>query len=142
MLYPQCCSATATVNALPTAYTVTGGGSFCPGGSGVSVGLASSSIGVNYQLYVGSTPVGSAVAGTSGAISFGLQTTLGTYTVVPTNGTTGCIATMTGSATVANYTLPTAFALTERGRHRRLHLACRQPVRFDPCDKGLHPNRS
>jgi len=42
---------TVGVNALPTAYNVSGGGNYCPGGSGVHVGLSGSVAGTIYQLY-------------------------------------------------------------------------------------------
>ena len=102
-------SATVTVNPLPTAFLVTGGGSYCAGGTGVPVGLGGSQTGVNYQLFNGTTPIGSPVAGTGSAISFGLQTGGGTYTVVATNATTGCVATMSGSVVVVVNPVPTAF---------------------------------
>ena len=86
----------------PAAFNVTGGGSYCSGGSGVAVGLSGSQSGVNYQLVLnGSTNVGSPVAGTGSAISFGNQTAAGTYTVVATNVVTSCMTNMTGSATVS-----------------------------------------
>ncbi|MBL0034122.1 MAG: hypothetical protein IPP27_18775 [Bacteroidetes bacterium] len=40
------------------------------------------------------------VAGTGNAISFGLQTDAGNYTVVATNTTLGCTRTMTGSVNI------------------------------------------
>jgi hypothetical protein len=86
--------------AIPTALSVTGGGDVCPGSNGVAVGLASSQTSVNYQLKNGSNNVGNAVAGTGSAISFGNQTTAGTYTVVATNTAFGCTNNMSGSATV------------------------------------------
>jgi uncharacterized protein YjdB len=87
------CKATVSfvVNPLPTQFPVTGGGAFCLGGTGVSIGLSSSQTGVNYQLVRQGTPntnVGGLVAGTNSAISFGLQTVVGTYIVVATNATT------------------------------------------------------
>lgn len=88
-----------TVNPLPLPFNVTGGGSYCAGGTGVVIGLSGSQIGVNYQLFCGVTPVGAPVAGTGAAISFGLQTGACVYTVVATS-IFGCSATMTGSATV------------------------------------------
>ncbi len=106
---------TVTVNPLPTAFTVTGGGAYCLGGAGVAVGLNSSTAGVNYQLVLGSTPVGSPVAGTGAAISFGLQTTVGSYTVIATNATTGCVNNMTGSVSVSTSPLPTVFSVTGGG---------------------------
>jgi hypothetical protein len=106
-----------TINALPAAYAVTGGGAYCSGGSGVAVGLANSQIGVNYQLFNGASPVGTAVAGTGSAISFGNQTTAGTYTVVATNPTTTCTQNMTGSATITVNALPAAYAVTGGGAY-------------------------
>lgn len=86
-------------------YNVTGGGSYCSGGSGVTVGLSSSDIGVNYQLYNGATPVGSVVAGTGSGISFGLQTAAGTYTVKASNGSCSNVS-MSGSAVVSITAVP------------------------------------
>ena len=99
-------SAIITVNALPTAYSVTGGGNYCAGGSGVPVGLSCSQIGVNYQLQLNGSNSGASVAGTGSAISFGNQISAGTYTVTATNSTTGCSAIMTGSAVVTINSLP------------------------------------
>ena len=93
-------SVSISVSPLPTTYTVTGGGSYCAGGTGVVVGLANSDLGVNYQLYNGATLVGAPISGSGGAISFGMQTAAGTYTVVGTDATTGCTNNMTGSVTV------------------------------------------
>lgn len=84
----------------PSTYNVTGGGTYCAGGSGVVVGLANSDIGIRYQLKNGTTNVGAPVNGTGSAISFGNQTTAATYTVQATRAIGGCTATMTGSAIV------------------------------------------
>ncbi len=92
--------ATLTVNPNPTVFNVTGGGAYCAGGSGVAVGLDGSQSNVNYQLELGGISTGASVAGTGAAISFGSQTAAGSYTVVATNATTGCTASMSGSATV------------------------------------------
>jgi photosystem II stability/assembly factor-like uncharacterized protein len=94
----------------PTAYNVTGTGSYCSGGAGVAVGLSGSQTGVTYQLKNGAVNVGTAVNGTGSAITFPNQTTAATYTVVATRTTGGCTATMTGSAIVTENTLPTANA--------------------------------
>ena len=108
-------SATVVVNPLPTAFSVTGGGAYCSGGAGVHIFLNSSTIGVNYQLMFGSTPVGAPVAGTSASIDFGLFTNAGTYTVVATNATTSCVNNMSGSVTISINPLPTTFAMTGGG---------------------------
>jgi hypothetical protein len=90
----------------PAAYAVTGGGAYCPGGTGVTVGVANSQSGISYQLKIGGVDTGSPVAGTGSAISFGLQTALGTYTVEATNENSPCnySTTMTGNAILATPT--------------------------------------
>ncbi|MES2703127.1 MAG: FG-GAP-like repeat-containing protein [Bacteroidota bacterium] len=97
--------ATATVLALPTLYTVTGGGSYCSGGTGVVVGLSGSNTGTTYQLYNGASVVGTSVAGTSSSINFGLQTAPGVYSVGATSSFS-CTRAMSGSATITVNSLP------------------------------------
>lgn len=108
---------TVTINTLPTIYSVTGGGSYCSGGGGVTIGLSNSQTGVSYQLYNGATAVGSAVSGTNSAISFGTQTSAGTYTILATNGTTSCAQNMTGNATITINALPTTYNVTGGGSY-------------------------
>lgn len=89
----------------PSAFAVTGGGSYCFGGTGSAVGLAGSATGVIYTLYkdgVAQTPT---VEGTGSAISFGNRLS-GTYTVKGVNaaGTTD----MTGSVVVTEKTVVSA----------------------------------
>ncbi|MBL0102493.1 MAG: HYR domain-containing protein [Bacteroidetes bacterium] len=103
-------SAVVVVNALPSLFTVNGGGSYCAGGAGSTVGLSGSTLGIDYQLYLAASPVGSAVAGTGSAITFGSQTSVGTYTVIATNPSTGCTRTMTGSVSVSTKPIPSASA--------------------------------
>ncbi len=113
------CAATTTVTVTAstvTLYSVTGGGAYCAGGAGVPVGLAGSQVGVNYQLYNGGSPVGSPVAGTGSAISFGSITTAGTYSVIANPGTS-CATTMTGSAVVSVDPLPTVYTVTGGGHY-------------------------
>jgi hypothetical protein len=93
-------SATITVSPLPNIYTVTGGGSYCSGGAGMAIGLSNSDLGVDYELYLASTLTGAPVAGTGTAISFGLMSAAGVYTVVATDPITGCSNNMSGSATI------------------------------------------
>ena len=91
---------TVVINAIPTAYNVTGGGAYCAGGAGVAVGLSNSETGVTYQLKTSTGDVGSPVSGTGAAISFGNQAAAATYTVEATRTTSGCKTTMTGNAVV------------------------------------------
>jgi uncharacterized protein YjdB len=108
---------TVSVNLLPVAFNVTGGGSYCAGGTGVYVGLSSSVSGVNYQLYRGTTPVGSPMPGTGILLDFGVQTVDGAYTVVAINSATGCTTTMTGSASVSTNPLPVVYSVTGGGNY-------------------------
>jgi len=111
-------SAIVVINPLPNAYTVTGGGGYCTGGTGVHVGLSGSDAGVSYQLYNGGTAVGSVIAGTGSAIDFGLQSSAGaSYTVTAVNTTTGCTANMTGSVAVVINPLPTPFTVGGGGSY-------------------------
>ena len=88
----------------PTAFAVTGGGSYCQGGAGLPVGLSDSETGVTYTLIRGTTDLTPTMAGTGAAISFGNQTIAGVYTVRGTNA--GGSTTMTGSATIIVNPLP------------------------------------
>lgn len=70
----------------PAIFTIIGGGNYCQGGIGLLVELDGSEIGVDYQLQLNGANVGSPVAGTGNSISFGNQTSIGTYTVTASNG--------------------------------------------------------
>ncbi len=95
-----------TVTPLPNIYTVTGG-TICSSGT---ISLTGSDKNVSYQLFNGATPVGSPVAGTGNVITFGTQSTLGTYTVEATATGTSCNAVMNDSAIIA--APPTVFNVT------------------------------
>ena len=100
----------------PTAYNVTGGGSFCEGGSSTyHVLLSNSEADVSYQLYDGAATVGTPVTGTGAGLDFGVQP-VGSYTVV---GTRVCTpgpnksTTMTGTAVITMNLLPAAPSFTQ-----------------------------
>ncbi len=99
-------SDTISINPAPTVYTVTGGGTYCTGGAGVHIFLSNSDMGINYQMYLGTTLV-SLLAGTGLPLDFGLFTSVGYYTIRATNATTGCNSIMAGSATVTIDTIVT-----------------------------------
>jgi len=88
----------------PAQFTVTGGGSYCEGGSGMPVGISGSEVGVSYTLIRDESELTPTVTGTGSAISFGNQTVAGTYTVEGTNA--GGTTTMTGNAVVTVSPLP------------------------------------
>jgi hypothetical protein len=106
-----------TINPLPTVFTVLGGGAFCAGGAGVHDSLSGSEPGVNYQQYIGTTPVGPSVPGTGLLLDFGAQTTGGTYTVKATNGTTGCTSTMASGAVISANPRPTVYTVSGGGSY-------------------------
>jgi len=110
-------SASVGVDALPATYTVSGGGNFCSGGTGVDISLSGSDVGVNYQLYNGTSPVGSPLIGTGFALDFGMQAVAGTYFVAATNGTTSCTSNMTGSVIISVNPLPTAYTTGGGGNY-------------------------
>ena len=86
-----------------TAYSVTGGGSYCSGGAGLPIGLSNSEIGVTYSLTDGNGVILNvpSIAGTGNAISFGNLTQAGTYKVIATRDGGSCPSVfMTGQATV------------------------------------------
>jgi len=110
-------SRSVSINPIPAAFTITGGGAYCAGGTGMNIGLSGSVTGINYRLYNGLAPVGAAKAGTGLAISFGPQTASGSYTVVASNAVTGCSSNMTGSTSIIINPLPSAFSLTGGGAY-------------------------
>ncbi|UAY50643.1 PKD-like domain-containing protein [Ferruginibacter albus] len=97
-------------------FSVTGGGSYCSGSGGLTVGLNGSVASqaeyyVTYELYKDGIATGNVITGTGSAINFGNQTAAGTYTVQATVTATGgssCSAIpTTGNVSVSINPLPT-----------------------------------
>ncbi len=112
------CSATSNsinVNdSTPSQFSVTGGGTYCSSpGTGSLIGMSSSQVGYNYQLYLGITPVGAPVAGTGSSLSFGLKTATGNYSVISTYGTSTCTRNMLNTVNVGVATSSTYYADTD-----------------------------
>ncbi len=109
--------ATFTVLSGPVIQTFTGGGGYCVGGTGVSIGLTLTEPGVNYQLFQGATPVSPIVTGTGPAITFGTTyLNPGYYYAVATYVSTGCVSTMPGVTVHVNQ-LPDVFDVTGGGSY-------------------------
>ncbi|HOT14912.1 MAG TPA: Ig-like domain-containing protein [Bacteroidales bacterium] len=101
-------STVVTVNATPTIYNVTGGGAYCAGGPGMSIGLDGADKNTTYTLKRGITPVATYNSGTNtSAFTFGTFTQAGEYTVVATSS---CTANMNGSVNITVNSLPTVYA--------------------------------
>lgn len=92
------------VFASPESFNIEGGGAYCDGDDGVEVGLSGSESGIDYELYINDAASGQIVTGTGNAISFGLQTEVGTYTVMGSN--TNCEQWMAGDVSIMVYDLP------------------------------------
>jgi hypothetical protein len=129
-------NAVVSINANPTVYAMSGGGSYCAGGAGLPVGLRNSQTGVNYQLLLSGSPVGSPVAGTGAAIAFGNETAAGTYTVVATNTTTSCTSNMSGTATITIVAYPNVYNVTGGGSY--CSAGSGLPFGLDNSDSGVN----
>jgi len=111
----QNCSASHTIHIVPQPliYSVTGGGSYQYGGSGVHIGLSGSQQNYGYYLYLnsGTTSVAN-MTGTGNALDFGLFTTAGTYycKAKVDSSSSSCLVNMHDSAivTITGY-VPTAY---------------------------------
>ncbi len=112
---PMSGSALISINPLPDAYPVSGGGGYCAGGTGLPITLGSSRTGINYQLMNNNVPVGSAVPGSGGSLNFGLKTAAGMYTIVATNRATLCSSQMNGDAIIAVNPPPSLYYITGGG---------------------------
>ena len=137
----------------PALFSVTGGGAYCSfPGTGVSVGLSGSETGTSYQLYLnGITPSGLPVNGNGSAISFGLKTIVGTYSVIATETSTGCSKSMGGIVTVLINNATTYYEDADGDGYGNVLVtaqACSPPVGYvanqldcNDADTLLHPNQ-
>jgi hypothetical protein len=97
---PGCIGITlVSINPAPANFNLTGGGSYCAGGTGVPIGLDGSEPGIVYNLYFGSMPEGTK-NGTGSSFDFGTYILSGEYIVLATDTGTGCYHYMTGTDTV------------------------------------------
>ena len=88
------------VNPLPLNYYVFGGGIYCAGTGGVTIGLNGSDTGINYKLYRDDTVFVDSLDGTGSAIFFGPIAPEGVYSIIGVNIHTGCSKRMSDIATV------------------------------------------
>lgn len=94
-------SASLQTITLPSPFILSGTGSYCAGGNGVTFTLSGSETGVNYQLYLAGNPASSVLSGTGSALNFNNVTSEGSYRVVATQNTTGCVSYMSASSVVS-----------------------------------------
>ena len=103
-------SLTASINPLPTVYSVAGGGARCAGDNNtLNVTLSGSQVGTNYTLVLAGNNLNT-LAGTGSGLTFSGLNQSGSYTVSATSAA-GCSSNMTGSASILVNPLP-SFTLT------------------------------
>src|SRR6266540_905429 len=89
-------------------YNVIGGGAYCLGGSGVTISLDNSDVGVDYHLIDGVSNDVTSLSGTGSQLDFNNITSQGTYTIEARDPNNVCASvTMNGNATVTVNALPT-----------------------------------
>jgi hypothetical protein len=114
------CSATSapfnvTVNQRPNTAPVSGGGSYCQGGSGVTVSLGSSQVGFTYSLILNGNSNLATLPGTGSALTFTNVTTAGSYTIFGSSPVYGCTTPMNGSVNVSINPAPTVYNVSSSG---------------------------
>ena len=81
-------------------FNVTGGGSYCTGGTGVTISLDGSESGVEYHLIDGANNDVATLSGTGAALDFDNITAAETYTILARDAGNTCSLAMSSSATV------------------------------------------
>ena len=114
-------TATIIIDPLPTEWSMTGAGGYCPGTMGSDIGLNWSDAGTNYQLWYRDTIPGDTfatsgvpISGIGGTLDFGFETAVGTYIVIGTNSF-GCTDTMVTADTNAVWVNPNPNQYTVSG---------------------------
>jgi len=105
-------SEVVTITSNPELFSLSGGGNYCSNENAPSVSLSGSQLNVNYQLRHNLNNIGPVVSGTGLPLDFGSQPLTGTYTVVATDISTSCTATMTGAVLINVNSLPDDFIIT------------------------------
>lgn len=123
------------MNPLPTVHNVMGDATFCSDDTGAHIILDGSEAGISYQLFNGSSTVGSPVAGTGGPLDFGLFTTSGTYSVLATDDTTLCTNDMNGMPVLVQNAVPLTFNVTGGGLY--CGVGAGVPVGLDGSESGI-----
>ena len=105
-------SKSVTILAPITQFTVSGGGAYCAGGTGVSINLSGSEIGVRYELIKGLINQGIFIEGTGSAIAFNNITAAGNYLIRSERTADACAIMASSSATVSVTAFPQVFTVT------------------------------
>jgi PKD repeat protein len=111
---PKKMSGSITVRKIPAPqkYTITTTGKYCEGEAGVDISLNGSQVGVLYQLQFNGENLGDPINGTGSSISFGKYKNEGTYTIVATSTSMGCLTQMIGEVNPQMVPKPVAYDIT------------------------------
>lgn len=101
---------TVTVNALPMAFELLGGGVYCAGTDGKEISMSGSETGVLYTLLLDGISTGVQFDGTGSAMSLGYYMAAGSYTVSSVNMSTNCIGTISNPVIIGVNTEMNALA--------------------------------
>jgi PKD repeat protein len=88
----------------PYTFQLSEGGGYCESGSGIEITQDGSEVNVNYELFLESVSTGIIIPGTGNALTFGVQTEQGLYTVVGSAG--NCVENMVGTPYIFITTIP------------------------------------
>ncbi len=91
------------VNNPPEKFNITGGGYYCNGDDGVTVGLDDSELDIFYELFFNVEPTGLIQNGTGVPLDFGKHAQNGKYQIFAFNNNSGCESLMNDSVTITNY---------------------------------------
>jgi len=97
------------IKPLPSVFTIQGGGSYCQGEDGLEISLNGSELETTYYLYQDQNQLIDKF-GNGQALSFGIISPIGTYTVTAVNNTTGCSTDQNGEVEIGINQLPIANA--------------------------------
>lgn len=94
------------VDPTPIVYSLTGGGEYCEGGTGLPISLSGSEMGISYNLMLDGDETGIVREGNGLSIDFGILLQEGIYTVWAYNQFTSCSTPMSGEVNVGILPLP------------------------------------
>lgn len=101
---------------VPQAYSMSGGGGYCPDEQGVNIYLDNSETGTNYSLYYNVQPTGTILTGTGSQLNFGKIISEGNYSIRAKNQT-GCVALMSNAVQVVKNKKPLKYQLFGGGTY-------------------------
>lgn len=104
-------SAVIVKETLPIIFNLTSSATgYCVGGTGTTLTLSGSQVGVNYQLLKGGVPIGGVVSGDGNPLTW-LNNQQGVYKVQATKASVTCALDMNGTINIVEYPLPVQYTI-------------------------------